>query len=154
MRRPADVRRIHDRTERLAAATELLAEVEAKRDQARSLRDMAMIVAHLDQGVQPVHIYRDTVGVSRGLFNRVIQRAPDKRPVIPNAVEVAGAAQADLKKWVALVDEVMDIRDDLALSMMNGVADDGGRTTPVSNANVARITGLTTARVAQMRTGS
>lgn len=154
MKSPDKVAAISDRTTRLTAACELLEQAEAKATEARALRDMATIVAHLDDGVSPVRLYRDVLGVSRALFNRVKQRAPAERPSIPNAEQAAGKAAKKVAEYEAVADRARHIRDETAIAMMNGAADDGSKVTPVSNADIARLTGLSTARIAQMRTGT
>lgn len=154
MKSVASVAKIIDPMKRLTAAAALVREAEAAAERARAERDMATIVAHLDQGVPPVVLYRDTLAVSRGLFNRIIQRAPAERPTIDNAKAVAGKAAKQVRKFEAIVEQAREIRDTAALNLMNGRDEQGNRVPPVSNADISRATGLTTARVAQMRTGT
>lgn len=156
MRSVDDVRAIPDPLERVAAAAELVRKAEERADAARSMRDMATIVAHLDDGVSPVTLYRDTLQCSRGLFVRIIQRAPAKRAKMDNALAQAGESAAAVRRHEAVIEQARAIRDETALLLMNGGKDPvtKAKITPVSNAEIARATGLTTARVAQVRTGT
>lgn len=154
MKSVASVAKIIDPMKRLTAAAALVREAEAAAEHARAERDMATIVAHLDQGVRPVVLYRDTLAVSRGLFNRIIQRAPVDRPEIPDAKTVAGKAARQVRKYEAIVEQAREIRDTAALMLMNGRDAQGNKVPTVTNADISRATGLTTARVAQMRTGT
>lgn len=148
------VEQIADRRKRLAAADRELRRLEAKADKERALRDMAVIVAHLDQGVRPVTLYRDVLGCSRSLFNRIIQKAPAAadRPHIPNAERRAATSTAKVRDLDAQVAAMRALRDKTAVNLMNGVGDHGERVEVVTNAEVARILGVSTARAAQMRT--
>jgi hypothetical protein len=153
MKSATTVRNIADPMKRVTEAATLVREAEAKVEQARALRDMATVVAHLDQGVPPVRLYRDVLNVSRGLFNRMIQRAPSERPEIENAERVAAKAAKDVRKYKVIVEDAREIRDVTALMLMSGEDEAGNPAAPVSNADIARATKLTTARVAQMRGG-
>lgn len=156
MRSADDVRAIPDPLERVAAAADLVRKAEERAENARAMRDMAAIVAHLDDGVPPVTMYRDVLGCSRGLFVRIIQRAPAKRPKMEGAVEQARESAAAVRRHEAIIEAAREVRDSTALLLMNGGKDPvtGQKVTPVSNADIARATGLTTARVAQVRTGT
>lgn len=147
---------IADPLERLKAAAERLRTLEQRAEAARGMRDMATIVAHLDDGVPPVTLYRDTLKVSRGLFVRIIQRAPAKRPRIEDAAEQARESAEAVRRHEKNIEPVRALRDETALLLMNGGKDPvtGSKVVPVSNADIARVTGLTTARVAQVRTGT
>lgn len=129
---------------------------------------------------KPVHVYRDTIGVSRGLFVRMQHRAtqqlptareflqdmsgsPDVDDVIDNAHalgrdDMAAVAAVSVlnrekcKLYDAIADGVRTIRDDAVTMLLNGNPKVGRA--PLSNADVARLTKLTTARVAQMRYGT
>ena len=150
------VRAISDPLERVAAAADLVRKAEERADAARSMRDMATIVAHLDDGVPPVTLYRDVLKCSRGLFVRIIQRAPAKRPKMDNAVDQARESAAAVRRHEDVIEQARAIRDETALLLMNGGKDPvtKKKITPVQNADIARATGLTTARVAQVRTGT
>lgn len=155
MKTPEEVKALTDRRERLATATDLHRKAREKRKKALALRDMAAIVANADHGVDPVVLYRG-MKMSRGLLNRILQRTPvaEKRPTMADPVRTAIKAAEDVRTWRAQEKAYRDLRDATAIAMMNGVGDDGDRVPPVPNAEVARITGLTTARVAQLRTGN
>lgn len=150
------VRALDDPIERVKAAAELVRKAEERADNARSMRDMAAVVAHLDDGVSPVTMYRDVLKCSRGLFVRIIQRAPSKRPKVEDAVEVARESARAVKRNETVAEEARIVRDETALLLMNGGKDPLTRrkVVPVSNAHIARVTGLTTARIAQVRTGT
>ncbi len=163
MKSPDQIRSITDREQRLRAATAALETIDEKRRTQIALRDMAICVANLDQDVSPVALYRDILGVSRGLFNRIKQRAPDDQTRATIVAEqpakfrdsrrTASKAAQEIRRLTLVQDDVRKIRDKTAVAMMNGVADDGTRVTPVSNADIARITDLSTARIAQIRKG-
>lgn len=131
-----------------------MTEAKTAATEARARRDMAVIVAHLDQGVAPVTLYRDTLKCSRTMFNKIIMRAPENRPEIPDALEVARQATKDAARYDEIEDKAHRLRDETAGMLMNGLTVDGKRVPPVPNAEIARRTGLTTARVAQLRTGT
>lgn len=161
MKSVASIARITDYRDRLVAAQKLVTEASDAAEQARAQRDMATIVAHLDQGVKPVQLYRDTLAVSRGLFNRIIQRAPadeDRARIIAENPELFADAQATAKtavkaveKYTAIAEEAREIRDTAALFLMSGQDDQGNVFTPLTNAEIARLTDLTPARIAQVR---
>lgn len=151
-----DLRKIDDPMERVEQAAAVVHKAEERAEAARSMRDMATIIAHLDDGVPPVTLYRDTLECSRGLFVRIIQRAPAKRPKMENALEQARESARAVRRHEATIEEARTIRDETALLLMNGGTDPvtKRKVAPVSNAEIARATGLTTARVAQVRTGT
>jgi len=156
MRSVESVRSIPDPLERVEKAADLVHKAEERADNARAMRDMATIVAHLDHGVPPVTLYRDTLQCSRGLFVRIIQRAPAKRDKMDDPVAQARESAAAVRRHEAVIEEARAIRDETALLLMNGGIDpvSGQKVIPVSNAEIAKRTGLTTARVAQVRTGT
>lgn len=151
-----DLRSITDPLERVEKAAELVRKAEDRANAARSMRDMATIVAHLDDGVPPVTLYRDTLECSRGLFVRIIQRAPARRPKMEGALDQARESAQAVRRHEATIEAARIVRDETALLLMNGGKDPvtGEKVKPVSNAEIARATGLTTARVAQVRTGT
>lgn len=97
----------------------------------------------------PVDVYRDILGVSRGLFVRMTQRAPEQLPDIPDAEQVATKAANDVDRYDALAAEALRIRNEVTDDLLNGLTGPAMR-----NADIARMTGLTTARVAQLRLGT
>lgn len=101
--------------------------------------------------VQPVNVY-EPLGVSRGMVNRLLMRMPDgPLPVVENPEAEARSAATKLPAVEETLTEAKRIRRDAALILMDGRDDDGNEFQPISNADVARITGLTTARIAQLR---
>lgn len=162
MRSPAALRKIADPMRRAAAAADTVREIEVQAEETRARRDVATCIAHLDHDVAPVLLYRDVLDVSRGLFNRMIQRAPsdeDRAQMIrehpelfdaAHAVKTAKRAAVEVRKIDAKLIEVRDIRDETARGLMEGEFD-GVR--PISNADLARLCKITTARAAQIRYG-
>lgn len=151
-----DVRTIPDPLERVARAAEVAAKAEQRAEAARSMRDRATIVAHLDDGVSPVTLYRDTLDCSRSLFVRIIQRAPAQRPKMEDALDQARESAGAVRRHETTLEAARAIRDETALLLMNGGTDPvtGEAVAPISNAEVAEVTGLSTARIAQVRTGT
>jgi hypothetical protein len=152
------VSKIPDPLERVEAAEALVRLYRERMEAAHGLRDMAVVVAHLDHGVAPVVLYRDVLGVSRGLFNRMIQRAPMKslRPKFEDPVALAKESDGAIVRNKALMKRAETLRNDTALLLMNGGTDPVTKTKvePVTNAKIAKATDLTTARIAQIRTGT
>lgn len=155
VRTPEQVAAIENPVERLTAAADLVRASEQRAEGARSMRDMAAIYAHLDDGVPPVVMYRDVLQCSRGLFVRMVQRAPAKRDRFEDAVSQARESAEAVRRHEATIEAARVIRDETALALMNGWKDPySGEKHLLSNADVARATGLSTARIAQMRTGT
>lgn len=155
MRTPEQVAEIEDPIKRLKAAATLLRRVQDDAARRRADRGLAVIDLHLGRGVKGVTIYRDTPGLemSRGQFNKIIKRAPAEWSSDGSVRDVEKKAIAAHQKILAL-DEVIaqfqEIRDSTAIGLMEGEFGGG----VVSNADVARASGLSTARIAQMRTGA
>jgi hypothetical protein len=152
----ATIAAIADPLERLKASADLVRKSEEYAERARAMRDMAAIVAHLDDDVPPVVLYRDVLECSRGLFVRIIQRAPAKRPKIDDALDVTRESAAAVRRHEEIATAARQVRDETAMLLMSGGTDpiSGEEVKAITNADVARATGLTTARIAQMRTGS
>jgi dienelactone hydrolase len=119
-----------------------------RRDKAKEARRKAMVGVE----VKPVDVYKHTIGVSRGLFVRLLHRAPNQLPEIENAREVALMAKEDCQMYDAINVDARIIRDEAITVLLNGDRKAGIKA--ISNADVARLTGLTTARVAQLRYGT
>lgn len=112
--------------------------------------------------VTPVDVYRNMLGVSRGLFVRMTHRAPqqlpeflddDGKPMTPEALtELAVNARKASKVYNDIAQAARTIRDEDAISLLYGNARAGRQ--PMSNAELARLFNLTTARVAQIRYGT
>jgi hypothetical protein len=69
-------------------------------------------------------------------------------------VETMRKADREARRYEAIKSQARVIRDKTARQMMSGRDDDGNRVPAVTNAEVARLTGLTTARVSQLRKGT
>lgn len=157
-----DVALIDDPVERCGRAAHLDKVAAHRESEARAVRDNAAMVAHIDFGVQPVLLYRGALGgLSRGLFNRMVQRAnsvsplPALRATIPHslatredAISLARDAATTVRVYDVVGTGARKIRDDTGRGLMNG---DYG--TPMSNADFSRLTGLSSARAAQIRYG-
>lgn len=130
-----------------------------RREKAKVKRREAM------EGVvyKPIQVYRDTIGVSKGLFVRMQHRETQELPTFTDPVtgepmtleqvkEVGLEARAECEMYDAINLGARTIRDQAVHKLLNGDRKTG--VTAISNADVARITGLTTARVAQLRYGT
>lgn len=101
--------------------------------------------------VYPVHVY-EMLGVSRNLVNRLLMRMPTTPlPEMHDPARVAKRAHAQMPEVEETLAKAREIRDTAALLLMSGEGENGEEFPPVSNADVARVTGLTTARIAQLR---
>lgn len=165
------VESIVDLPERLSAASALEREARAAQDAARGQRNLAALIAHLDHGVAPVTLYREIMGVSRGAFNKYL-RHPTAPSAEVRAQHIADDPEAygDAEACIATLNEAVrkerqygarkvnarKVRDDAALLLMGAHPDEAAPVgTPLlSNAEIVHRTGLTSARVAQLRTGS
>jgi hypothetical protein len=143
------VRKIKDPLDRLKAAAILVDEAQAKGQDARRTRDMAAL--HLDKvlGWRPTEIVAQ-IHVSRSLYVRIrdryaavlVEHAKNMTGDVPKIAAASGAAAI---KWDAIAKEGIEIRDEaIAEAIAAGVR----------NADIARATGLSTARIAQIRTGN
>jgi hypothetical protein len=137
-----------DRIQNDLAAGKITARVaQERKDRAQGIRRKNMeAVEH-----KPVDVYR-VIGVSRGMFVRMMHRAPRELPQIDDAPKVAAAAAAECARYDAMNKEARAIRDEAIMALLNGDRATGRQ--PVSNADVARLSGLTTPRVAQLRYGT
>lgn len=121
-------------------------EYEARLAAARDRRERDLAENNVE--VYPADVY-NLIGVSRTLFVRMMARMPDDLPRLDDPEAVAKAAVKDMRKFDALVDEAVKIRNEAVEVLLNGTG-----AARVKNADVARLTGLTTARVAQLRLGT
>jgi hypothetical protein len=144
---------------RVKAASRRVREFNEKAEQARLLRDTAVVSLHAHEGWPPVECYR-LIGVSRGLFVRMMDRARTVAqetgqgiPKVANAQKVAAKAARDLNRYEGTLLRERDARDEDAEAMLNGRIRKADGTV-YRNADLARLTGLTTARVAQLRQGT
>lgn len=147
----ATVRAIEDPAKRARAAARIVRDAEAKANEARYERDMAAVILHLREGWKPVEVYR-ALGVSRGLFVRMVQRAPADLPPMADPDKAMRKAARTVERLDTTCEEAREVRDEAAAGMLAGKyrKPDG---TLYRNADVARLTGLTTARIAQLRAG-
>lgn len=117
----------------------------------RAKRQRDLIAADVE--VYPVDIY-EMLGVSRNLVNRTLMRMPNgPLPHLVDPARSAKNAHAQVPEVEAIIEEAREIRDTAALILMSGEDEKGHRFQPVSNADIARATQLTTARIAQLREG-
>jgi DNA-binding transcriptional regulator YiaG len=128
---------------KIEAAKEADDDAEVRRLTAAKAAAMKPVTWH------PVRIYRDTIHVSRGLFNRMLGREPVALPDWPDADRRARRATAVVERWEPYVNDARKIRDEAVDRLMR--RHDGQA--PLRNAEVARLLGVSTARVAQMRHG-
>lgn len=148
------VRALPDPAERAKEASKINHAAQERADAARVERDRAAVSLHLHYGWKPVQVYR-TLDVCRTSFVLMVGRvAPSGRlPKVPDAEQVMKRAAATVARNEALVGESREVRDEAVTRMLNGKyrQPDGS---PYRNADVHRLTGLTTARVAQLRKGT
>lgn len=147
------VRQIKDPLKRAAAAAKVNRAAQERADTARWGRDCAAVSLHKHYHWEPVDIYR-ALDVSRSLFVRICERVKAEGPVrkIPDAERVMTRTAATVARNEALVEESRLVRDEAVMGMLNGrYRKPGGGT--YRNAEVAKATSLTTARVAQLRHG-
>lgn len=101
--------------------------------------------------VYPVDVY-EMLGVGRSLVNRVLMRMPvEPLPPMRDPAKAARDAHAKIKAMEQTIIDAREIRDTAAMILMSGHDETGKAVPPVSNAEIARATQLTTARVAQLR---
>jgi hypothetical protein len=140
-------KRIKDRVEaELEAGTIDYPEANRRLSKAKAERNQRMREVELG----PVDVYRDILQVSRGLFVRMTQRAPEQLPHIDNPREVIEKARREITKYDRIATEALAIRDEAIDELLNR----GYRGKPVRNADIARLIGVTTARAAQIRWGT
>lgn len=100
----------------------------------------------------PIDVYT-LLGVSRGLFFRMIRgRMPLELDDVPDAREVAETTGRQCEMYDVIALGARTIRDEAVLALLNG--NPKAKRPPMSNADVTRITGLTSARTHQIRMGT
>lgn len=120
------------------------AEYEAGLSENREQRQKDLRAANVT--IYPVTIYK-MLGVVRSLVNRILMRMPDgDLPTMSDPAKAARNAHRQLPQYEKILRDARIIRDDAALSLIEGASG-----APVSNAEIARTAGLTTARIAQLR---
>lgn len=133
--------------------------------EARELRDAAKAeraAGMKNVELQPADVWRGVLGVSRGAFARMTHRATQQLPefrgnngqlLTPEQLaQLAINSREECKLYDAIAAAARDIRDDVVTMLLNG--NSKVKRPPMSNADVARLTKLTTARVAQIRYGT
>lgn len=132
-----------DVEKRAAAAAALTREAQTRATAAGALRNLAIQHASRIPNVVFARIYK-TIGVSRSLYLRKVEEAPAVlAPLEGDPIAIATKAQKDWRKYHDIEKRAMALRN----------ADIHRLLTYMSNADVATLTGLTTARIAQLRTG-
>lgn len=124
--------------------------------------------AMADVVYKPIDVYRDTLGVSRGLFARMQHRKAEL-PTIEDYIEASGMLfteppSLEVVAQIAMIKrdecEAYDaihlaartIRDEAVGELLTGDKKTGRQ--PLSNADVARLTGLTNPRIHQIAHGT
>jgi hypothetical protein len=120
-------------------------------DDTRTARDQAGTALTEVHGWKPVHAYT-LMKVKRGLYARIRTRCLE-RGLDPQyrdegeAQRIAGLYAGMPERLDALADRAGEVRDEAIVHLLTTPASEGG----MPNAEVARLTGLTTARIAQLR---
>jgi hypothetical protein len=144
------VRAIKDPGKRATQAAKIIRAARARADEARQERDAAAMSLHRHYNWGPVDVYR-AIGVSRSAFVDIAERV-GRIGKISNAEQVMSRAAATVARNETLANEAREVRDEAATGMLNGrYRKPGGGA--YRNSEVAKCTGLTTARVAQLRQG-
>jgi hypothetical protein len=99
----------------------------------------------------PIDVYT-LIGVSRGLFFRMIKRMPVDLEDIPDAHEAAESARRECEMHDVIALGARTIRDEAVLALLEG--NPKAKRPPMSNADVMRLIGLSSPRVHQIRMGT
>lgn len=99
--------------------------------------------------VEPADVYKP-MGVSRAALIEMIEDLPEQLPKLRNPDQALLDARADVDRYTAIEAAARNVRNRAVDRLLHG----DGTTTTMSNADVARITRLTTARIAQLRKGT
>ena len=152
MQTVAKVRKIADPVKRMAAAARLTEEAGWEADKARTRRDLAAVTLQRLHGWKQVDV-RKLLGCSRALIVRIEKRAPDViDPEIKDPEKVIREAMPVIARYAEIEAAAREIRDAVVSDMLTGdIRRPDGRV--YTNAEVARMTGLSTPRIAQIRTG-
>jgi hypothetical protein len=152
MQTVAKIEKIADPAKRLAAAARLAREATIEANKARTRRDLAAVTLHRVHGWKQVDV-RNLIGCSRGLYVRIEQRTPVELPDIEDPEKVIREVLPVIARLNATVEKARTIRNEVADAMLDGhIRKPDGRV--YSNADVHRMTGLTSARIAQLRVGT
>lgn len=141
---------IADPKERLRKAAETAKKAAELAEPHRIRRNEAALQLYYDGGVTAVEVWRDVMDISRALWNRLLEKA-EKGEVKRGTYKDPRAVAADESRKTAAYDELVkqaqQIRNTTARGLMNGKYEER-----LSNAAVAKLAGLTSARMAQLRT--
>lgn len=143
------VRAIADPDRRIKAANRLVEEASAAADASRTERDVAATYLYRRGGWRQVDVMQE-MGVSRALFNRMMKRAPAPLPEIADPIKSLRAASRRCARYDAIAVEARALRDAMMQAMLEGGEVDGVAMPRRSNSQIAKVTGLSTARVSQM----
>jgi hypothetical protein len=146
----SEIQALTDPVAKAAAATQLVRDLDAAIRPEYTRRDIAGLILHYRLGWKPVAIYRDLFGVQRNKWTKIMARAPEPLPGMRNPEKVAREAVEKIAAYEEQVVVVRELRNKMVLALLDGSAG----VPPMSNAEVARATGLDTARVAQLRHGN
>jgi hypothetical protein len=128
---------------RLAADSARIAAERAEKE--RGIRNSAGL--QLAQTRKAVGVWRDTLGITRNLWKRITED-PDAKPGTYKDPEATAKRAADrTRHWEKIATDARAVRDATATGLMNGAYGP-----PARNAEVVALTGLSSARVAQLRT--
>lgn len=146
------IRHLPDVEDRAREASRIAKTAAIKSKVERTRRDGAAVVLARKYGELPIRV-AELGQFSRGLMFRMLDRVADGDvdkiaetfPTAPDARKAVEKSGKAVRKWDMLAEEAREVRDDAVEKML--------ASPQWRNADVARITGLTTARIAQMRQG-
>jgi hypothetical protein len=139
---------------------------EARQETLRPERDAAMLSARLDHGARPIECYKPG-HINRNRFARMTKQAVEEEsygddeirmqprhayPTKDAALQAVRASAAGIARAKASAAAARKERDLLILPMLHGEVrhEDG---TPFTDVEVREMTGLTSARIAQIKSG-
>lgn len=152
----AVIERIAEPADRAQALSRLIQALDAKAAKWRIIRDQAARSLYFDHDLRPIEIYRDILHVSRQLFVRMTADRTEgdtgvfAGQTVTEVKRAAGNAASKVREYTARAEAAREARRRVIDELLAGK----GERRPMSNAEVARLTGLTTARVAQVRYGT
>lgn len=145
-----ELRAIVDPVERLRTAAEVTRQAEALADAHRTRRNEAALQLYYAgprKRGSGAAVWRDTLKISRTVWQRVLDGNRDGRIAVGTFADPAqvAATEADIAaQYDAQHKDAKSVRNDTARYLMNSKG--------LSNAEVSRIAGFTTARATQLRT--
>lgn len=155
MQRIETVRSIGDPRKRLKAAVKVIDEARERAQTARDQRDLALITLHRAHGWKAVRCY-ELVGMRRSTFDDIKKEFPAKLQPIgtddPDEIaRIAVRRATEAAKYEGQKDSVVSqarrIRDEAGAVLLRGY----DKYPPVWPAELARMTGLSAARISQIR---